>query len=243
MFNEGNDHNERMSLVLLLKGDLCPVAFDDKAIIPVAFLIFSIYEGGLMFQTIFRKTDPRVNHLESKIQSQDYPNTMSLILNAIAFIPQERLAKLTRSPNLCSICGLHYGVLGLKGVALPCGHVFGGCKCCTSKAGPAKTDSQRGNRPVEKCLSSELECPHCGVSAIGENHFGQRDYEAVAALHAAEGMLSPDRKLELLRQLNFAAPEHMVEWEEDDDDDDWVIEHTADQYLEMSFDEILEHGM
>ena len=171
---------------------------------------------------------------------------MSLILRAIAFLPQETLAKLIRSPKRCTICNLRYGVLGLTGVLLPCGHIFGECKCCTAKAGPPTVHSQKTVKvSAQKCLSSELECPYCGVSAVGETRPGFKDLDAVAALHAAERVMRYETKLELQRRLELV--DGRSEDEEgggDDDgdgDDGWVVESTDLGDLEMDFDEILEY--
>lgn len=124
---------------------------------------------------------------------------MALVLTALAFIPQVTLARITGSTKKCSICGLPYGVRGLQGVALPCGHEFGECKCCTSKTGPTSPGSKESKRCHLGNLSSgDIKCPLCSTSAVG---LQQPNYTAVAALYAAEAQLSRERKQELRKRI------------------------------------------
>ena len=168
---------------------------------------------------------------------------MSLILQALAFLPQVTLARLTGSTKICAMCGIPYGVRGLRGVVFPCGHTFGECKCCTKNATPTASSGPKQRRSfLEDSLSSEIKCPYCGTLAVGRDHLEDKDHTAVAALHAAEARLSWEKKLELRRQPDLVGPRSTTEWGRDDDDD-WIIEHTSDQYLEMDFAEILEYGI
>lgn len=189
---------------------------------------------------------------------------MSLILNAIAFLPQEFLAKFTGSPRICFMCRSPYGVYGIKhGVALPCGFIVGECMKCYASIGCrgaiATTDGKQERR---KCIlrdmsSAEIECPYCGAAAVGcDPSSGKQDHTAVAALHGAEGRLRPEQKAELRRLLERRSSgggvANTAEWRRNDDDGEWeqyedaddgVKGRTADDTLEMDFNDILEMGM
>ena len=127
------------------------------------------------------------------------------------------------------MCNLRYGVRGFEPVALPCGHTLGACRCCSGN-NECKTTRGQKQRKIRfgTCSSLELECPYCGISIIGQGHLGKQNYDTVAALHAAEMQLTPERKLELQRQLRLASPEAEAEGGQDD--------------LEMDFNDIIEYG-
>ena len=125
-------------------------------------------------------------------------------------------------------------------MAFPCGHIFGECKCLVIKAeagldkGKKRTNVSLGNP------SSQLECPYCGTSAVDQGQDGKNEYRAVAALHAAEALLSHEKKAELLRQLDLLGPGHGCTWEKEGDASGGA--ETADQNLEMDFNDIIEYG-
>lgn len=90
---------------------------------------------------------------------------------------------------------------------------------------------------------------------MGKDELGKQDFTAVHALHGAEKRLSAARKSELRRllerQMSEGESKTKVEWRRDDDDGEWqqyddtdefVMVHTADEMLEMDFDEILDLG-
>ncbi len=91
---------------------------------------------------------------------------MSLILNAIAFLPQELLAKFTGSPRKCFRCKSPYGVYGiLHGVALPCGFIVGECTKCYASVGCHGSTDAQGKQRRRKCTlrdlsSAEITCPY-----------------------------------------------------------------------------------
>ena len=74
----------------------------------------------------------------------------------------------------------------------------------------------------------ELQCPYCGMSVIGRGHLQKLDYDAVAALHAAETRLGPALKSKLQKQLRLASPRAATECEPND--------------LELDFNDIIEYG-
>jgi len=187
---------------------------------------------------------------------------MSLILNAIAVLPQELLAKATGSPRRCWKCNSPYGVFGIMhGTALPCGFIVGECKKCYASLGCRGSIAAHGKQARPKCTlrdlsSAEITCPHCGAEAAGCDSEGKRDHTAVAALHAAERRLGPEQKLELRRLIEGQSSEgglaSRVEWRRDDDDGGWeqyedadddVKVHSVDEGLELDFNEIMEMGI
>lgn len=187
---------------------------------------------------------------------------MSLILNAIAFLPQELVAKFTGSPRQCSQCRSPYGVYGIMhGVALPCGFIVGECMKCYASIGcrgSTGTHGKQGRRKftLRELSSAEIVCPYCGAEAVGCDDSGKQDHTAVAALYGAEGRLGPEQKLELRRLLERQGSDdgtgRTAEWRRDDDDGEWeqyedaddvVKGHTADETSEMDFNEILEMGI